>query len=95
MATILCLFVVVWVAVDVVQDDHIGRGEVNAQPPCLGGKQEHKDVLIRVELVDQANPGVRTERRRDQKKVVLMVRLCKLKLYFFLMHLQLCQSHPH
>lgn len=54
-AAALCLFVIVRVAVDIVKDDHIGRGQVNAQPSSSGGQQEHKYVLVCVELVNQPN----------------------------------------
>lgn len=54
-AAALCLFVIVRVAVDIVKDDHIGWSQVNAQPPGSGGQQEHKYILVCVELVNQPN----------------------------------------
>lgn len=56
--SVLCLLVVVRIAVDVMQDDHVGGGQVDAEPSSSSGQQEHEDVLVRVELVDQDNPVV-------------------------------------
>lgn len=55
---VLCLLVIVWIAVDVMQDDDISGGQVDTEPTCSGGQQEHKDVLVCVKLVDQHNPVV-------------------------------------
>ena len=41
------------VEVDVVQDHHVGRGEVDAQPAGPRRQQEHEDAPVRVVLVDQ------------------------------------------
>lgn len=56
MAAVFCLFVVVRVAVDVVEDDHIGRCEVDALAPGTGGQQEHEDFRVIVEVINEANP---------------------------------------
>ena len=50
---VLCLLVVVRVEVNVVQDDGVGSSQVDAQPPGPRGQQEHKDVRVGVELVNQ------------------------------------------
>ncbi len=52
-AAVLGLLVVVRVEVDVMQDDDVGGGEVDAQPPGPGGQQEHVDLFVIVELVYQ------------------------------------------
>lgn len=49
---VLCLLVVVWIAVDVMQDDNVSWGQVDAESSSSGGQQEHKDLPVRVELVD-------------------------------------------
>lgn len=54
-AASLRLFVIVRVAVDIVNDDHIGWSQVNAQSSGSGGQQEHKYILVCVELVNQLN----------------------------------------
>lgn len=54
-AAALCLFVIVRVAVDIVKNDHIGWSQVNAQPSGSSGQQEHKYILVCVELVNQPN----------------------------------------
>ena len=35
------LTVVLWVEVQVVQDHHVGRGQVDAEPAGLRGQQKH------------------------------------------------------
>ena len=54
---ILSLFVVVGVEVDVVEDDHVGRGEVDAQTTCPSANQEDEDLGVLVVLVYQFLPG--------------------------------------
>ena len=66
MAAVLCLLVVVGVEVDVVEDDGVGRGQVDAQPARLGRQDEEKDAVVRVELVYQVLPA--DFRRRDSKQ---------------------------
>lgn len=55
--SVLCLFVVVGIAVDVMEDDDVRRGEVDAQAPGTRRQQEHKYVRIRVVLVNQPDPA--------------------------------------
>ena len=57
MAAVLRLLVVIGVAVDVVEDDHVGGREVDALSPGTSGQQEHKDLGVVVEVIDEANPG--------------------------------------
>ena len=66
MAAVLCLLVVVGVEVDVVEDDGVGRGQVDAQPARLGRQDEEEDAVVRVELVYQVLPA--DFRRRDSKQ---------------------------
>lgn len=56
MTSVLCLFVVVGVTVDVVQDDNVGRGEVDAKAARARRQQEDKYVRICVVLINQHNP---------------------------------------
>lgn len=62
MAASLGLLVVVGVAVDVVQDDHVGGGQVDSLAPRLSRQQEHKHLRVVVEVVDEANPEMETRR---------------------------------
>lgn len=58
MTPVLCLLVIVWIAVDVVQDDDVSGGQVDTESTSSSGQQEHKDVLVCVKLVDQHDPVV-------------------------------------
>ena len=53
MAPVLGLLVVVGIEVDVVEDNHVGRRQVDAQPARLGRKQEDEEAVVLVEAVDQ------------------------------------------
>lgn len=55
MTPVLRLLVIVRIAVDVMQDDDVSRGQVDAESSGSSGQQEHKDVPVRVELVNQDN----------------------------------------
>lgn len=59
------LSVVGRVKVAVVEDDHVSRGEVDAEAPRAGGNEEDADVLVLLELVDQRLP--RAHRRAAVK----------------------------
>ena len=56
-APVLCLLVVVGVEVDVVEDDGVGGGEVDAQPARLRRQDEVENTAVRVELVYQVLPA--------------------------------------
>lgn len=58
MTPVLCLLVVVRIAVDVVQDDDVSRGQVDAESSGSSGQQEHKDVPVSIELVNQHDPVI-------------------------------------
>lgn len=58
MTPVLCLLVVVRIAVDVVQDDDVSGGQVDAESSGSSGQQEHKDVPVSIELVDQHDPVI-------------------------------------
>ena len=53
MAPVLGLLVVVRVKVEVVEDDGVGRGQVDAEPARPGGQDEDEDLGVFVEVVDQ------------------------------------------
>ena len=53
MAPVLGLLVVVRVKVEVVEDDGVGRGQVDAQTARPGGQDEDEDLGVFVEVVDQ------------------------------------------
>ena len=57
MAPVLCLLVVVGVEVDVVEDDGVGRRQVDAQPARLRRQNEQENTAVRVELVYQVLPA--------------------------------------
>ena len=57
MAPVLGLLVVVGVEVDVVEDDGVGRRQVDAQPARLGRQDEQENTGVRVELVYQVLPA--------------------------------------
>ena len=57
MAPVLGLLVVVGVEVDVVEDDGVGGGEVDAQPARLRRQDEQENTAVRVELVYQVLPA--------------------------------------
>lgn len=46
MTPVLCLFVIVWVEVDVVDDDNICGREVYPQSPGTGRQDEDKYTLV-------------------------------------------------
>ena len=46
-AAILCLFVIVGIEVNVVEDHHTGRGQVDTQTTCSGGKYGNSRCLVR------------------------------------------------
>ena len=48
---VLCLLVIVWVEINVMQDDCVGRGQVDAQATSSRGEQKHEDLLVFVKLV--------------------------------------------
>lgn len=52
MATILGLFVIVRVEVEIVKDHSVGRGEIDAQSSGFGRQDEDKDTIILVVLID-------------------------------------------
>jgi hypothetical protein len=54
---VLGLLVIVGVEVDVVDDDDVGGGQVDAQAPSARGQQEDEDGGVFVELVNQALPA--------------------------------------
>ena len=56
-APVLGLLVVVGVEVDVVKDDGVGGGEVDAQPARLRRQDEQENTAVRVELVYQVLPA--------------------------------------
>ena len=49
---VLCLFVVVGVKVEIMENYGVGSRQVDAQTSGSGGKNEHKDAVIIVVLVD-------------------------------------------
>jgi hypothetical protein len=49
---VLSLFVVVRVEVEVVEDDGVGRRQVDAQTSRLGRQNEYENALVGVKLVD-------------------------------------------
>ena len=53
MAPVLGLLVVVRVKVEVVEDDGVGRGQVDTEPASPGGQDEDEDLGVFVEVVDQ------------------------------------------
>ena len=55
-AAVLRLLVVVRVTVDVVEDDGVGRRQVDAQAAGARRQQEHEDVRVVVVLVYQHYP---------------------------------------
>ena len=52
MTPVLSLFVVVRVEVEVVEDDGVGRRQVDAQTSRLGRQNEYENALVGVKLVD-------------------------------------------
>ena len=57
MTSVFCLFVIVGIAVDVMKNDDISWGEVDAQATGTRWQQEHEYVRIGVELINQHNPA--------------------------------------
>lgn len=57
MAPVFCLLVVVRVAVNVVEDNNVGRGQINAQATSFGGQKEYKYTHICIELIYQMYPA--------------------------------------
>lgn len=53
MTSVLCLFVVVRVEVQVMQYHSVRRAEVDSQPSSLRRQDEDENLVIPVELVDQ------------------------------------------
>ena len=53
MAAVFRLLVVVGVEVDVVEDDGVGRRQVDAQPARLGRQDEEENTVVGVETVYQ------------------------------------------
>ncbi len=47
------LTIVVRIVIDVMQDDDIRGGQVDAESAGLGGQQEDENIVILIELVDQ------------------------------------------
>lgn len=75
MTSVLCLFVIVRIAVDVMQNDDISWGEVDAQATSTRWQQEHEYVRIRVELIDQHNPAGQRDEFNHYNIYGMMMRL--------------------
>ena len=65
MAPVLRLLVVVGVEVDVVEDDGVGRGQVDAQPARLGRQDEEENTVVGVETVYQVLSANLRKRTRE------------------------------
>lgn len=68
-ASIFGLFVIVWVEVNIMQDDCVGSSQIDAESSCLCREQEHKDFMVLVKTVNQLLPAVKGTHTR----VVLLV----------------------
>ena len=64
-AAVFRLLVVVGVEVDVVEDDGVGRGQVDAQPARLGRQDEEENTVVGVETVYQVLSANLRKRTRE------------------------------
>lgn len=56
MTAILSLLVIVWVEVNIMEDDCVGSSEIDSQAPSSCRQQKHKNVIIICKLINQLLP---------------------------------------
>ena len=54
---VLCLLIIVWIEVDVMQYNGVGSRQVDAEATSPCGQQEHKDLRTAVVPVNQLLPA--------------------------------------
>lgn len=64
MTAVLCLFIIEWIAINVMQNHCVCRRKVDSLPTSPGRQEEHKDLRICIVFVDETNP-------REAKRVKL------------------------
>ncbi len=56
MTAVLCLFIIEWIAINVMQYHCVCRGEVDSLSPSPSRQEEHKNFRVCIVFVDETNP---------------------------------------